>query len=677
MSSSLRYRPEIDGLRCFAVLAVIAFHAKESLLPGGYLGVDVFFVISGYLITSIIIRQTTDGQFSLAKFWDRRIKRILPAASVVLLTVSLFQSAIVFRPDLQQLLGQKIAALFSFANIYSWINTGDYWGHAVKESPFLHYWSLSVEEQYYFLYPILLTALIRRTRKHLPVLMLSAVIVSFAAFTYGAVHHPNATFYLLPTRIWQLGAGCLLAVSSNQKPFGTTSLGTLTGISLIALAYLFPGSTSGVGYEALAVVVGACLVISSGSNQISAVILQNRPAVFIGRISYSLYLWHWPVIVTLEKIQNYGKVTSDLALGAIGLGSLLALSLLSFYLIEKPFRKLKYGTPIVLGFTIAVSCYFVAVEPNLIKRPYSSEYDTPTWHGQSYDVKPRGKISKTFQAIADSVYSPKYTVSATAYKDGGLIRQRSSAEPRVVLIGDSHAVMWSKVVDDVTAELDLTASLWSMNGVSGLMHVPPVEQAGTYLSKSERFEYDAQRQFFIKKWNPDIVIVACRWEDIPASSATDLFQFLESHAKNVLLLESPSALDGIGNRSVYQYLSFLGVDSPSSQNDNQLWGQVTFANTLSTREKLVEFAFDRPNFSFLPTADLFASDSSAIVASGNHVLYMDDDHLTSEGAEVAKERIRSAIQNILNDDLDLFPILTNSGEEADKTLRSTALPRGE
>lgn len=677
MSSALRYRPEIDGLRCFAVLAVIAFHAKESLLPGGYLGVDVFFVISGYLITSIILRESADGHFSLKNFWDRRIKRILPAASFVLLAVSLFQSSIVFRPDLQNLLNQKLAALLSFANLYFWRNAGDYWGNAAEDSPFLHYWSLSVEEQYYLIYPILLVVLIRRARKHLQILLISMIIVSFAAFAYGAVHHPSATFYLLPTRMWQLGAGCLLAVYSNSKPFIPSSSRTFTGISLIGLAFLFPVNTSGIGYEALAVVAGACLVVSSGSNRISAVFLQNRLAVFIGRISYSLYLWHWPIIVTLKKIRDYGSITSGIALGAIGLSSLLLLSLLSFHLIEKPFRKLKYGTPIVLGFAFAVGCYFLAVEPNFLKRSYFSEYDIPSWHGKYYDLKPRSEMGDAFRIIANSVNTPEREANAAAYKEGGLIRHRSSAEPRIVLIGDSHAVMWSKAVDDVTEELDLTTSLWSMNGESCLMQIPPIEEAGRYLNGRERFEYDSQRQFFIKKWNPDIVIVACRWEFITESAAADLFQFLESNAQNVLLIESPPVLDGIGNRSVYQYLSFLGIEAPSSPNDDLIWGHVTFENSIATREKLVKFAFARPKVSFLPTADLFASASGAIVASGSHVFYLDDDHLTDEGADVAKARVRIAIQNILSDNLDQYPIVTNNGQEANKTLHSTALPRSE
>ena len=675
MSSSIQYRPEIDGLRCLSVLAVIAFHAKVFLVPGGYLGVDVFFVISGFLITSIILKESSEGKFSLTKFWDRRIRRILPAAAFVLLAVSVFQSSMVFRPDVQQLSEQKLPALLSFANFHFWKNTGDYWGSAAEDSPFLHYWSLSVEEQYYLLYPVLLVALLSMARRHLSTVIAAVMIASLAAFCYGIIHHPHAAFYLLPTRMWQLGAGCLLAVHANRKSFAPSASGTLLGISLIGITFLFPANPWGIGYESLAAVAGACLVIGSGSNRISKVLLENRAAVFMGKISYSLYLWHLPVIVTLKKLGNYGSISSGPVLVAMGIGSAMLLSLLSYYLIEKPFRKLRYGTPIVLGFALVVGCYFYAVEPSVLKRPYSSQYATPTWHGKYYDLNPRGEMSNAFSIIANSVNTPEREASATAYKVGGIIRKRSDAEPRIVMIGDSHAVMWSRAFDDVTGELDLTASFWSMNGESAMMQFPPVEKAGgIYLGARERFDYDAQRQDLIRKWNPDIVIVACRWELLSEAETAGLFQFLASHAKRVLLVESPPVLDGVENRCLHQYLSFLGKDRNRPANGPLLWEDVSYAKSKATRQKLVKIACDRPNFSFLPTADLFASDSGAIVASDKHVYYLDDDHLTDEGAGVAKERIRTAIQSILSGDLDKFPIISNYGQEADKTLEATALP---
>lgn len=283
------------------------------------------------------------------------------------------------------------------------------------------------------------------------------------------------------------------------------------------------------------------------------------------------------------------------------------------------------------------------------------------------------EVSQAFRVIADSVRAPEREASEIAYKEGGIIRRRLTEEPRVVLIGDSHGIMWSKVIDDVTEELGLTTSLWSMNGESVIMQSTPTE---SYLTKSERSEYDAQRRYYIEKWNPDIVIVAARWENISKDSAALLFQFLEAHAKNVLLVESPPVLDSVGNRSFHQYLAFLGI-RPDLSNTNQVWNRFDLTSTQTTRDKLVKFALERSNFSFLPTADLFALKTGVVVASGRDVYYLDDDHLTDKGARVATSRIQSAIQNLLNGERTRFPIVSEAGEEANKTLLLTSLPRSE
>ncbi|MBX2853299.1 MAG: acyltransferase [Phycisphaeraceae bacterium] len=676
MTSQIRYRPEIDGLRCFAVLAVIIFHANTTILPGGYLGVDVFFVISGFLITSIIFREAAGGRFSFKKFWGRRIKRILPAATLVLMTVSLIQSQIIFRPDLELLLNEKIASLLSFANFHFWGNTRDYWGHAAVESPFLHYWSLAVEEQYYLFYPIFFVVIYsnKRIRENLPVLLFLFMLASFAFFAYGSVHDINTAFYLLPARAWQLGAGCLLAVSANQKPFGNAALGTITGICLIAIAYAFPTNTNGIGYQSLVVVAGASLIIGSGSNRVSSVILENAPVVFIGRISYSLYLWHWPILVTLKKLRDYGSITSNITLAAIGGGALIALSIGSYYLIENPFRRNKYGVPAALCFVVAAGFFFVVIEPNYLSRSYTTNFDKPTWHGRYYDLKPDPAMSKAYRIIAESVHTPERQASRTAYREGGIIRQRSSKYPKVVVIGDSHGVMWSKSVDSITKEMGLTTSLWSMNGVPFYTQVPPGDHPNKALTQAERMQYDAQRLSLIKKWKPDLVIIGANWKFIPGDYLTDIYDFLEIHAENVLLIESPPVLDGVGCRCVYQYLPFLGIEPPASQDQSLIWERCTFTQTQRIRAGLVQVAFERPTFSLLPTADLFASDGGAIIGSGPRIYYLDDNHLTDEGTDIVKPRIKMAIQNILGGDRNSFPIVSDSGSASDKTLRSLVLP---
>ncbi len=674
MSATLKYRPEIDGLRGIAVLGVIIFHANKTLLPGGYLGVDVFFVISGFLITSIILREMAEGNFRLRDFWARRIKRILPVAAFVLLAVSVIQSFVIFRPDILSTSDQKLAALLFYANIFFWKDTGDYWGLPSEESPFIHYWSLSVEEQYYLLYPLMAMMFISRGQRRFLFLLIFVTVSSFVVFTWGVVNKPTPSFYLLPTRTWELGAGCLLAFIParflNNKP-----IGAVIGIPMLLLVFLLPLNDSTLGYPSLVAVLATVLIIWSGSNRISRPLLENQVMVQVGKISFSLYLWHWPVITTLRKIAGYNFVSSQVTLTMLGVLVLAALSLLSFFLIEKQIRRHRHGVSMAFSLVALFGIYLYTIEPWLAERHYASNYERPSWHGRYYDLKPSGELTTAFNVIAGSVDAPFREASPTAFKEGGIIRQRTDPQPRVVVIGDSHAVMWSKLVDDITGELDLTTSFWSMNGESGLMHVPPVQKVSDFLDGRQYFDYDYQRQQFIEIWKPDVVVVALRWNPYLVKKAEVLFDFIGSHAGEVIIVESPPVLSEIGNRSAYQFLSYLGRDDSTGPNERQLWPQEQIPGKSKAREQLLKIVEDRPNFHFLPTADLFLSEDSVIVSTGRKFFYVDDDHLSNEGAWRAHPRFWSVLHSATNEGADSFPVLVDNDPNTGNRLLATANPQ--
>ena len=194
--AGIGYRPEIDGLRAVAVILVILFHMGSNWISGGYIGVDVFFVISGFLITSIIKKELEQGTFSFRDFWARRVRRILPAMIFVTACTLVVSYIFAFRPDQQRIGGQALVALMSVANIYFWRSTGDYWGSAAEESPFLHTWSLSVEEQFYLFFPIAMWLIFRFRTRWLQGCIATAVIGSLAMFLLGLQAYPTATFYL-------------------------------------------------------------------------------------------------------------------------------------------------------------------------------------------------------------------------------------------------------------------------------------------------------------------------------------------------------------------------------------------------------------------------------------------------------------------------------------------------
>lgn len=644
MSQSLKYRPEIDGLRCLAVLPVICFHINKQWLPGGYLGVDVFFVISGFLVTSIILGQLAMGHFSLLSFWQRRIKRLLPAAVCVLLVSSLLYDTLFYHPDLRPFSVQKIASLFSFSNIYFWRQPGGYFGTAAENSPFLHFWSLSVEEQYYFFYPVFLILLYHRLRQRLFTAIASITAISFVLFVYGAIYYPTATFYLLPTRVWQLGAGCLLAIAERRMALPRKTAGTVIGLLLVGAMYALTGSYLETELGAFLVVCGAVLIIASSSNQAASLILENKASTFIGRISYSLYLWHLPIIVAINTAKNYNIIRLH---PAWSIPVIFAAGVVSYLFIETPFRRMKHGTPVVLCFVFATSAFCLFEKRTVLANSYSAGLLTPSsWHGLYYDLKPRNDLGERFRAVIDTVNTPPRQELPTAYKEGGIIRTHNGSAPRVVLLGDSHAITWCKLIDDITKKEGISTSLWAMIAVNPFFDVASTDKKGSkYLSAAEQRDYDISRLDYISRWKPDLVIFAARWESINSPSTRSLFDFLEQHSKAVLLVESPPALSAIGDRNFAEFISFLGV---TGKNGEQIiWKAHDEGRTMQTKERIMELVAARKTFSFLPIADLYTLKTGVLCGTWPTVYYLDDDHLTDAGTLLAHDRFATSILQLL------------------------------
>lgn len=337
------YRPEIDGLRAVAILAVVFFHAGIGF-RGGYVGVDVFFVISGYLITGLIIRELDAGQFRLSIFWERRVRRILPALVVVLVAI-LLGGWFLFTPRAFKELGQSVSAqAMVAANFFfwfkSWVGSG-YFEGSTEMKPLLHTWSLALEEQFYFFLPMLLVWCGRRSRATLAQALFGLVCASFGLSVYCSYFHSSANFYLLPMRAWELLIGALLAVApmrSKSSSDGDEFL-SWTGFLLICGAVVFyDRDTRFPGVSALAPCLGAALIIWANSRSLTSLgrILASRPCVFIGLISYSLYLWHWPVLV-FSKHLAVGPLSQNDRL--LALVASLVLAVISWRYVEMPFRR--------------------------------------------------------------------------------------------------------------------------------------------------------------------------------------------------------------------------------------------------------------------------------------------------------------------------------------------------
>ncbi len=333
------YRPDIDGLRAVSVISVVLYHYGIWPITGGFVGVDVFFVISGYLITSHLWKDIGRGEFSLLKFYDRRFRRILPALFVVLL-VTLVAGYWFMLPGDYDSLGRQVAySAFGFSNFFFLWNTG-YFDQEADLLPLLHTWSLAVEEQFYLFWPLLLAGfamLVKRSRLAVLCLVLAIIAASLAASVWTVNREPSTAFYMLHTRAWELAAGALLVFVPR---IGSRMLGEAANIIGLALIiYTVLTITSDVpfpGLAALPPVLGAALVIWPKADTYSAKVLGVEPMRQIGLASYSLYLWHWPVLVFFR---HYANSMPNPFETVILVGASVLLAFVSLRWVETPARR--------------------------------------------------------------------------------------------------------------------------------------------------------------------------------------------------------------------------------------------------------------------------------------------------------------------------------------------------
>ena len=359
------YRREIDGLRALAVVPVIAFHAGFKAFSGGFVGVDVFFVISGYLITSIIFYDQQRDKFSLLRFYERRARRILPALFLVMGVTSIF-AYVWMLPDELKNFGQSVLATTLFSNNILLAITSNYWSLASEFKPLLHTWSLGVEEQYYVLFPLTMLLGWKFFRKHLVSVLGVAAVISFAAANWGLFNKPEFNFYLLPTRAWEILIGALAALymirneGTDGKRLWRELLGGLGFCLILASVFLIgSGHTSYGPLYLIAPTLGAALIILySSESTVVGRILGWKPMVGIGLISYSSYLWHQPLF-SLARV--YSKEPPGTTIYSVLLIMTFILAYITWRFVETPCRNreiVKRKT--IISFALVLSAVFVS-----------------------------------------------------------------------------------------------------------------------------------------------------------------------------------------------------------------------------------------------------------------------------------------------------------------------------
>lgn len=519
----LIYRPDIDGLRAYAIISVVLYHAFPSFMRGGFVGVDVFFVISGYLISSIIFKGMNSGNFSFFEFYQRRVERIFPALILVLVCCYAFGWFTLMSGDLK-MLGKHVAGGIGFVqNIVLYRESG-YFDTSSALKPLLHLWSLGVEEQFYILFPLVAWLIWRWRFLVLPIIAIIA-LVSFGADVLKLSKDPSAAFYLPQYRFWEILSGGIVAYVSIfnshtlEKLQGKQRVGfiiSVTGFVLLLLsvvvidkAKIFPG------FWALLPVSGAILIIIAGPKAwLNKRLLASRPLVFLGLISYPLYLWHWPIIVNVRVL---GAGELNVLSGVLAVMASTLLAFLTYKYVEVPFRNVKTRAPkavclVAIGLALASIGLVTFLRDGLVERPgipsslkarqeYAQYFENslPAW---AYVT--RQGISEKYRFECDFYDIDQYKAGASTMEPRRQISTECyvpKTKVRVMLWGDSHAQQFyyglSKVLPPSLSILQVTSSGCAAN-------LPERNAEGyKYCNHSNEFALEV-----IAKEKPQILVIA-------------------------------------------------------------------------------------------------------------------------------------------------------------------------
>jgi peptidoglycan/LPS O-acetylase OafA/YrhL len=632
------YRRDIDGLRAIAVLAVVIFHAGFGGLPGGFLGVDVFFVISGYLIGGQIFREAAVGDFRFSHFYARRVRRILPALYVLLAVMFVIGALILTPLELKELGKEAFAATFGASNIL--FNTaGGYFDPAADHLPLLMSWSLGVEEQFYIAFPILVLLCLKfRPRLFLPVLVVAS-LVSFAGSILLTHLDPKAAFYLLPTRAWELGLGAVLALWERKAPAKALSRGLGDGLAagavilLIAAMTLYRPAYAFPGWYALAPTVAATALIATSGSRINRAVLSWSPLVFIGKVSYSWYLWHWPLFFLDRILAPGGKGLPPILLLAISFG----LALVSWRWVEQPFRRRKLTHRAVL-----LRYAGLAV---LVALPALTFFVTDGWPTRfSPEVQALSAASRA--ARSDPCLAP---YGAAAPRNLATCLPASGA-PRLIVLGDSHASAIAPGFKAVAAQNRLGFGQVTKSSCPPLWgYAREVPGRSGHLSQCLAFQ---QQAFAIVRDDPkvEVVVLAGYWSsgltltstagtDVSLSDAlTDTIARLEAMNKRVILVNDVPTFD------FDPYVRIIGGMIPARQAlSRALYAQAAPSFVAKRGDLLPDAAAPilssvaraHPNVLFLDPVQRLCDQTGCRYGGPAALYYFDFQHLTATGAGVA------------------------------------------
>lgn len=516
------YRLDIQGLRALAVLSVVIFHISPHHLSGGYLGVDIFFVISGYLIIGQLWRKIELGTFSFISFYSSRFKRLLPALMAVLAVTSIFSYIFLLPAEYESYVDTVTSSLFYYSNFWFYSHSG-YFSAELEFAPLLHTWSLSVEEQFYFIFPILLILIFKYPIKYLrPIVFL----ISFGALSLILSElllyiDADFSFYSSPTRFWQFIFGGLAAVVAKPKLtsvwFQCISVSSL--LLIVISLFLYNEMTPFPGVYAIPITLATTAILFVNvQNGFQYWLLSNKLSQFFGNISYSFYLWHWPVIVfyKLVFLEHYNTLDK----GVIFLISIL-LATLSYYCIENPFRKIKFNIRQHSFITTALtlSCLFILASFSSTffhKSTFSDEI-------KSYELVLRDD-GKTFRK--DQCFITASTAGLSNFSENNCLTTKEGMN-NILLLGDSHAAQWY-----VALKESLPSNYALSQLTVGLCTATLVSNGE---SRCDKF-YDWAINDVIPNGQFDAIILGSRWKEKDITHISPMVSELKKHSNQIVII---------------------------------------------------------------------------------------------------------------------------------------------
>jgi peptidoglycan/LPS O-acetylase OafA/YrhL len=632
----MTYRREVDGLRAVAVLPVVLFHARIEAFRGGFVGVDVFFVISGYLITSIIISEIQEGTFSLVRFYERRARRILPPL-FLMMAVSCPLVWLWLTPSDLILFSSSLAAVAAFgSNFLFWKESG-YFDRAAYWKPLLHTWSLSVEEQFYLFFPLFLLLTWRLGKKGIGVALLVVGSCSLALAQWEVIREPAAAFFLLPTRAWELMLGGLVALYHNGKTLDgarrrlVCSAGSLLGLAMIGYSVLrFDESVPFPGFYALVPTLGAAFVLLCAfPNTVAGPLLGNRLLVGLGLMSYSTYLWHYPLFV-FARHESVGA-PSALDYGALFLLA-LALAYISWRFIEQPFRNPKRtGRLVVLIMAIVGSGGFLALGfTGYRSRGFEAERMTPAQQIVDAAAARNPRLEECHDLY---IREPQYMCTY------------NSPEATWATFGDSHVIELSYALAEVLKPHHIGLQQFSLSGnpvftkeeghfETEIMWYKRVVQ---YINATPTLHtivvsYRIHSHLFGEHYGvypglPDNGCEACR-ERLWQTLVLILREFVQAGKRVIFVLQAPEVGRPVGE------LIFRDRESPENIDGvtREWWNK----RSAFVRERLWELPKE---VIVVDPADLFCDQRNCAAVRAGQPLYFDDNHMSLYGAGLVARQI--------------------------------------